>query len=78
MFLGLALGWKYEKIGGYLIAVPFVISIILMPFFKTGFPAHMLVPFMIGILYLIVGYNKAIQVEKNSETKDKNNEKIKV
>ncbi len=58
MFIGLILGWKYEKIGGYLIIIAiltrFVVSIII----EEGISIHLSIPIIIGILYLIVGYKK--------------------
>jgi len=56
MFVGLALGWKYEKIGGYLIIISLSIGFIVSIIIKMGFSIHMSIPFIIGILYLIVGY----------------------
>jgi hypothetical protein len=59
MFIGLALGWKNEKIGGYLTVIPlltgFIVSILII---RTDFTPFMLIPFTVGILYLIVGYKK--------------------
>jgi hypothetical protein len=57
MFIGLALGWKWEKLAGYLIIVPLVVaSIIGFVFLKEGLPGPMFVPLIIGIFYLIIGY----------------------
>ena len=58
MFVGLALGWKNEKVGGFLTAVPILIGFILSIFLKQGIAIHILIPFIVGILYLIVGYKK--------------------
>jgi hypothetical protein len=59
MFIGLGLGWKYEKIGGYLVTVPLAAGILLGLIMERELITHMLVPLIPGILYLMVGYNKA-------------------
>jgi hypothetical protein len=58
MFLGLALGWKWEKIGGYTIIAPIIIASIICSIFsdEIGIPGPMFIPLVVGILYLIVGY----------------------
>jgi len=57
VFVGLGLGWKYEKIGGYLIVVPiFLASIIGFILLRESLPGPMFVPFIIGFLYLFLGY----------------------
>lgn len=59
MFIGLALGWKWEKVGGYIIIIPLLLaSVIGFGVLKEGLPGPMFVPFIVGILYLIVGYKK--------------------
>ena len=58
MFIGLALGWKYEKIGGYLIIIGILTRFIVSIIIKEGLSLHMTIPLVAGILYLIVGYNK--------------------
>jgi len=58
MFIGLLLGWKYEKIGGYLIAIPLGLGFIMSPIIEKGISVHMVFPLIVGILYLIVGYKK--------------------
>jgi hypothetical protein len=56
MFAGLALGWKYEKLGGYLVTIPLGIGLIAPLIVETSFPMFMLVPTTVGILYLLIGY----------------------
>ncbi|MCA9485519.1 MAG: hypothetical protein KC506_01605 [Nanoarchaeota archaeon] len=59
VFIGLALGWKYEKIGGYLVIVPIILaSIIGFTIRGEGVPGPMFVPLVVGVLYLVVGYLK--------------------
>jgi hypothetical protein len=59
IFIGLGLGWKFEKIAGYLITFPIVIATIVgFIFIKEGLPGPMYFPFIVGILYLFVGYKK--------------------
>ncbi|MBN1593529.1 MAG: hypothetical protein JW941_09845 [Candidatus Coatesbacteria bacterium] len=61
MFIGLALGWKYEIVGGYVIAVPIVVGFIISVIVGEGFSAHMLFPLGIGALYLWVGYKGRVK-----------------
>ena len=56
MFIGLAVGWKYEKIGGFLITVPLFIGFIIGLIVEGEIAVHMLVPFVIGVLYIINGF----------------------
>jgi hypothetical protein len=56
MFIGLAIGWRYEKTGGYLITVPLAIGLIFGWIMEGELIWFMLVPLLVGILYLIVGY----------------------
>jgi len=58
MFVGLVVGWKYEKIGGYLVVVGILTRFIVSIIIKEGLSLHLTIPFIIGILYLVVGYNK--------------------
>ncbi|MCW8965148.1 MAG: hypothetical protein OQK82_00465 [Candidatus Pacearchaeota archaeon] len=59
IFIGLALGWKWEKVAGYLITMPIVIATIIgVALIRESLPGPMFVPLIIGIFYLIIGYNK--------------------
>ncbi len=58
IFIGLGLGWKFEKIGGYLVVVPIIIGIILGLTTKAVFSMNMFFPLIPGILYLVLGYKK--------------------
>ena len=58
MFIGLIIGWKNKKLGGYLITIPLLIGFIVSIIIQTNFAIHMLIPFTIGILYLIIGNKK--------------------
>jgi hypothetical protein len=58
MFIGLALGWKYEKIGGYLLIVSVSIGLFTTVIAGKGSGTQMLASLIVGILYLIVGYKK--------------------
>ena len=59
IFIGLGVGWKWEKVGGYLIIIPIIMaSIISIIFLKESLPGLMFIPTIVGILYLIIGYNK--------------------
>ncbi len=58
MFIGLALGLKYEKIGGYLLMISVLIGLFTLVIVRKGSGTQMLVSLLVGILYLIVGYKK--------------------
>jgi hypothetical protein len=58
MFIGLGIGWIWEKIGGYLVTIPVVIGLLMGIFLKMGMVFQMLVPLVPGVLYLIVGYGE--------------------
>ncbi len=58
IFLGLALGWKYEKIGGFLIVVPIIIGFSVGLITEANFSINLLIPLLPGLLYLIVAYKK--------------------
>jgi len=58
MFIGLGLGWKYEKLGGYLITIPLTIGLLLVLIMEKEFIGFMLIPLSSGILYLMVGHHK--------------------
>ena len=58
MFIGLALGLKYEKVGGYLLIISSLIGIITLIIAGKGSGTHILTSLVVGILYLIVGYKK--------------------
>lgn len=58
MFIGLGLGWKWEKVGGYMVVIPITLATIIGSIFseEIGIPGPMVVPIIAGILYLVVGY----------------------
>ena len=57
MFIGLAIGWKCEKTGGYLIVLPIAIATIITIIIEgEGLPGPMFFPLILGILYLVLGY----------------------
>ena len=58
ILLGLAIGWKYEKLGGYMVSLPLVLGFIACLIVKFTFPINMLIALIPGALYLTVGYNK--------------------
>ncbi|HOZ53663.1 MAG TPA: hypothetical protein PK142_03230 [bacterium] len=58
IFIGLALGWRYEKLAGFLIIISTLIIFILGILTDSSLSANLLVPLIPGILYLIVGYKK--------------------
>ena len=58
MFIGLGLGLKFEKIGGYLVTIPLVLGFIFSFIWEREVVFPMLVPLLVGILYLVVGYKQ--------------------
>ena len=54
MFIGLVIGWKWEKLAGFLIVVSLGIGLVI----AKGIMIPMLISLIPGILYLIVGYSK--------------------
>ncbi len=58
MFIGLGLGWKYEKIGGYLVTIPIIAGSLLGLITAGELVPHMFVPLVPGLLYLAAGYGK--------------------
>ncbi|MCF8032276.1 MAG: hypothetical protein K9K66_03425 [Desulfarculaceae bacterium] len=56
MFIGLALGWKFEKTGGWLVVLPIFIGMVMCLVLECELVGHMLVPLAAGVLYLIAGY----------------------
>ena len=58
MFVGLGLGWKYEKIGGFLVSIPLTIGLITTLILEKELIWFMLIPLVSGILYLIHAYKK--------------------
>ncbi len=55
MFIGLAAGWKFEKVGGYLVTVSVGMGLLMGLLMQGELVWHMLVPLVAGILYLVVG-----------------------
>lgn len=56
MFIGLTVGLKFEKIGGYLVTIPVGLGLLMGMIIQGELIIHMFVPLVAGILYLIVGY----------------------
>ena len=61
MFIGLAIGWKWPRIGGLLITIPILLGFIIGIITRIGISAHMFVPFIVGVLYIVTGYAKVRQ-----------------
>ena len=58
MFIGLGLGWKFERIGGFMVTVSILIGFIIGYIAEKEITLHMLIPFTVGILYLVSGVAK--------------------
>jgi len=59
IFIGLALGWKYPKAGGFLIVVSIIIGFLVGILTKANFSSNLFFPLIPGILYLITGYQRS-------------------
>lgn len=59
MFIGLAIGLKYERIGGYLVTISIMFGLLMGLLMQGELVVHMLVPLASGVLYLIVGYKNS-------------------
>ncbi|MDD2732127.1 MAG: hypothetical protein PHI53_02945 [Candidatus Pacebacteria bacterium] len=58
MLIGLIIGWKWERIAGYMICIPIGISL-LLALIMMGNPGPIVLLLTIpGALYLYYGYNK--------------------
>ena len=55
VFIGLALGWIFSRVGGFLVVIPIVIGFTLGLATLIGFLSVMLVPLVPGIAYIILG-----------------------
>lgn len=52
MFIGLALGWKWPKMGGFVTTVPILFGFAVTIIKRGGMPTHMVVPLLVGLLYI--------------------------
>jgi len=58
MFIGLVIGLLFEKLGGFLITIPVGLGLIAGLILYGELVIYMLVPLAIGILLLIIGFEK--------------------
>lgn len=63
MFLGLGLGWKFEKTGGFLVTIPIIVGFVLGLIVEKDLTLHMFIPFIAGVLYILSGYTKEVQLK---------------
>ncbi|MFA5386520.1 MAG: hypothetical protein WC297_02575 [Candidatus Paceibacterota bacterium] len=59
VFIGLALGWKYPKVGGFLVVIPVAIGFAVGLLTEANLSINLLAPLIPGILYLIDGHKNA-------------------
>lgn len=59
MFIGLVLGWKSERLGGWLVTIPLVLGLLVTLATERELVVHMLVPLASGLLYLVAGYGSS-------------------
>ena len=55
MFLGLALGLRWERLGGWLVLGPICLGLMISLIDRGEVPGHMFVPLLIGGLFLLAG-----------------------
>ena len=55
---GLILGWKWVRMGGWLITGPLFLGFLAGLFVDHEIPVPLLIPFSAGLLYLFLGYLK--------------------
>jgi len=58
VFIGLALGWKYPKVAGWLIIISIAIGLIVGLLTEANLSINLAIPIIPGILYLVEGYNR--------------------
>jgi hypothetical protein len=56
MFIGLAIGWKYKRIGGFVSGIPVFIGLLATLIAGEGLIWHMLIPLFASVLYLVDGF----------------------
>lgn len=70
MFIGLGLGLKHEKLGGWLIVTSLSIGFVLGFIAEKNITPHMLIPLFVGVLYLASAYTeKIILVNKKQNSR---------
>ena len=62
VFIGLVLGWKYPKVGGWLIVAAVATGFAVGFLTEANLSANLAVPLIPGILYLIDGYKNTRKV----------------
>lgn len=61
VFIGLALGWKYPRVAGWLITASIAIGLIVGLLTEANLSINLAVPIIPGILYLIDGYKRQVK-----------------
>lgn len=56
VFIGLAVGWKYEKLGGVLVVGAIAVGFLTGLLTGAHISSNLLFPIIPGVLYLITGY----------------------
>lgn len=56
VFIGLALGWKYPKIAGWLVVTSIIIGLTVGLLTDANLSINLAIPIIPGILYLVDGY----------------------
>jgi len=59
IFIGLALGWKYPRVGGWLIILSIAVGFVVGIFTEANMSVNLLAPAIPGFLYLMSGYGAA-------------------
>jgi len=58
VFVGLALGWKYPRVAGWLVIIAIAIGFIVGLLTEANLSINLAMPLIPGILYLIDGYKR--------------------
>jgi len=66
MFLGLALGFFKEKIGGYFASIPLAFGLIIGIFLERELLWFMLFPLIAGIIFIYLSYKSPLKKKKKT------------
>lgn len=58
VFIGLALGWRYPRVAGWLIVIAIAIGFIVGLLTEANLSINLAIPIIPGILYLVEGYSR--------------------
>ena len=62
IFIGLVLGWRYPRIGGYMVVLAIVGAQLVTFIMGYGPVLHILVPLFVGVLFIVSAGNKSDRI----------------